>query len=380
MKLFLVFIVAFWSVTPLFSQKQNLEAKVSTKLRTSFGGEGKVMSVINSGESVRLLYIVKGGYRVEYKGKQGFVNKMHFFYSDSVEKENCAVDKIDVDLSSFERKKYKGDYSTKNYKGLSEYSYIEKQDGTRVYDGDFYFQGCANGNSLYTTIYNRLTGFLMNKEKDRNDYDKLYDRFKEDSRRMTIIGNFINGLKEGKWIYISERYNKQTNKYMPTDSTCIDYVNGKRNGLCTYVFYNIEGHKRKREEVVFVSNLVESAVVYHFEHDPVKYESFYEVFEELDESFPTGVWKEKRSDGVVYFDFDNKKTYLRNEQTGMVENEQRIGAWGVSGGMINPFKHGFGIGINQFWDNCYWDRIGDFCIGDCSGGIGVINQIDTDDF
>lgn len=263
------------------------------------------------------------------------------------------------------RKFYKGGYSTKSYTGISEYSYLEKQDGSRIYDGSFSFQG--EGKEEYVGSLAFVVGSLMNQDEEIK-IDKRIG--KTHRRRINIKGEFVNGLKEGKWIYIIERYNDQLNKYLPTDSTVTYYKKGHLNGLCTYVYYGIYSRKKiKEERVDFEFNSYTKAIVFHYNNKPVKYESNYR------DNKPLGVWIEKRNEGIYSFDFQNSIMTFLDVQTG--QKKETTMAFFSFPEEIKPFKHGFVH--SSFWkltiDDCYDERIGDLYIGDYFvEGSAVINQ------
>lgn len=263
-------------------------------------------------------------------------------------------------------KTYRGDYFTKYYVGVAEYHFFEKRDGTRVYDGFFSFQG--EGREVYVGELTRVAGTLINQKVEKEADVRIGKTYR---RRIDIKGQFINGLKEGKWIYIIERYNDRINKYLPTDSTIVFYKSGQLDGLCTYVSYGTYSqNKIKEEKVTFVSNSFNNVIVYHYNNNPVKYESHYKDNE------PTGIWVDKRSNGTYSFNFDTGNMTFLDNQTGQKKD---TGIYFFSfPSEIEPFKHGFYY--LSFWeatvDNCYADRIGALYIGDYFvQSSAIINQL-----
>lgn len=283
---------------------------------------------------------------------------------------NQADQKREVGYKGFERYVYKGDYSTGLYHGESEYSYINKNDGSRVYDGHFFFQGLSKHGEYYDSMEGRIVDYSITKEEENCNINTRNIR-SEKKKRIRVEGEFINGLKNGKWITVAEEYNLIKRKYVPVDSCLFNYNNGYLVGEQYYMHYNIVGQLRKKEIVNFVSGKALKATVYHYGYRYEKYESYYGVNKE-----PQGIWIEKRDNGIYYMDFNKGEAYLKNNQTGFIEGNKKIKGFLASPGSdIYPFEHGFW----EFYDQ----RTGAFGVGDYHSGDNyrgyrtrVINQID----
>lgn len=210
---------------------------------------------------------------------------------------------------------------------------------------------------------------MIEKKKDIDYYSSSQlsklsteERGKNNLVRIKIEGNFINGLKNGKWITIRKQYNPVDKKYVLVDSCLFNYKNGYWDGKVSYVNFSITGKLRKKEEAIYNLGQIQSATVYHYGYLYEKYESFYNAGK------PTGIWEEKRNNGVYYLKFNKDKTYLKNYQTGFIEDQKKI--YSVYTNRI-PFEHGF--------ENKHEQKIGGFWVGELNGTNArksIINQID----
>jgi len=86
---------------------------------------------------------------------------------------NCKIESFDqvnqsrkIGYNGFDRLVYKGDYSTGLYYGESEYSYINKSDESRVYDGHFFFQGLSKHGDYYDSMSGRIMKSVTKEEKN----------------------------------------------------------------------------------------------------------------------------------------------------------------------------------------------------------------------
>lgn len=291
-----------------------------------------------------------------------------------IESFNQANQSREIGYKGLDRHVYKGDYSTGLYYGESEYLYINKSDESRVYDGRFFFQGLSKHGDYYDSMNGRIMGTITKEEKSYLEKTRKLGLKTDKKKRIRVEGEFVNGLKNGRWITVAEEYNLIKGKYVPVDSCLFNYDNGYLDGEQYYVHYNIVGLLIKKEIVEFVSNKVLKATVYHHGYRCEKYDSFYNEKNE-----PSGVWMEKRDNGVYYLDFDKGRAYFKNSQTGFVEAEMKIAGAGLNRSEVNiaqyPFEHGFW----EFYDR----RTGAFGVGDYNSGDNykgyrtrVINQID----
>lgn len=294
---------------------------------------------------------------------------------------NCCINADRIDLNYLDHFIYRGDYKTAFYEGVAEYLYVNKSDGSRVYDGQFRFQGKCKYSLLFdhTSMIGRLMVFRTKEEENYYERMKISKgkRNHERVRKIKIEGRLVNGLKCGRWITVTEEYNFIKDRYVPIDSCIFNYSEGYLDGNQYYVHYNIIGQLRKKEIIKFVSNKVLNATVYHYGYRCEKYESYYN-----EDGKPKGVWIEKRDNGTYYLDFDKGEAYFKNDQTGFVEGVRPIKGFLASAGRdIHPFEHAFFE--NGSIANFYYDqRVGAFGVGDYNVGDNyrgyrtrVINQI-----
>lgn len=267
----------------------------------------------------------------------------------------------EVSSEPISRRTYKGEYPLPGYKAESQYTYLLKSDGSYVYDGDFILTGLHNLSSYIDIVdCSYLAGALDCADKDTRDEEKKYSRLWGDEyaahrRKIKIEGKFINGMREGEWLFTSQRYHVVQKKYVDSDTMRISYKHGVIHGKCYYSFHSMSGRLRKkvvsdydqnrvrRSEIQYYSNTNERIMVatYRFQGN---------------ESEPSGVWKQETDEGVIYRDFDKREKYLLNKLTG-----QKSPVYGSSLDVFEaPFKPGlfdFKLGekwnINQFTDEEY---------------------------
>lgn len=227
----------------------------------------------------------------------------------------------EVSSEPISRRTYKGEYPLPGYKAESQYTYLLKSDGSYVYDGDFILTGLHNLSSYIDIVdCSYLAGALDCADKDTRDEEKKYSRLWGDEyaahrRKIKIEGKFINGMREGEWLFTSQRYHVVQKKYVDSDTMRISYKHGVIHGKCYYSFHSMSGRLRKkvvsdydqnrvrRSEIQYYSNTNERIMVatYRFQGN---------------ESEPSGVWKQETDEGVIYRDFDKREKYLLNKFTG----------------------------------------------------------------
>lgn len=86
---------------------------------------------------------------------------------------NCCINADRIDLNYLDHFIYRGDYKTAFYEGVAEYLYVNKSDGSRVYDGQFRFQGKCKYSLLFdhTSMIGRLMVFRTKEEE--NYYERM---------------------------------------------------------------------------------------------------------------------------------------------------------------------------------------------------------------
>ena len=243
-------------------------------------------------------------------------------------------------------KTYNGRYSTDYCVGEAQYDYYSNVDGRRIYGGKFYFSGKFKAGAIPLTgetifddeLYQRI-------EKLRWENMKKYG-----GARMEIKGQYVDGLKNGKWVYVCKRYNNKTRKYIPTDSTLITYKDGFRTGECVYIGRDEYSGKIFKKEIVNIP--IDSVLIYFYQNDqPIEYKSYYRLGK------PSKTWKVQEKEFTIYFDFDNDETRYYNNQTGQYTRNRYISTENIH---FVPFKHGFGYSTYSV----YWSRIGGLTIGE----------------
>lgn len=221
------------------------------------------------------------------------------------------------------RQTYKGPYRIQEpsypgsgRKGESQYTYFVKDDGSYVYDGNF----------IYAALYPKSYVDFEFRWKLDFAADITYDEARANSRiynrhhydyptKIKIEGKFVNGMREGIWLFTVQEYNCTLEKYITQDSIRINYVHGALHGKCDYVYYSISGKLRKTAVAEYDNNrLCHSEIVYYTDTASRKMVGTYKL--EGDKSKPVGIWVQEADAGIIYHDFNTNKSEILEKTTG----------------------------------------------------------------
>ena len=200
-------------------------------------------------------------------------------------------------------KTYTGPY----HKGQATYSYIEKEDGSRVYEGAFTW-------------------------KERVEM-----------RDLTAKGNFVNGKRDGLWVFTATNISKS--KIPTTETLKVFYKDGVHAG--EYSYKAAANYSGKDAKGSFIKNdygsapegMVLTATCKDNRFDGVlkmsgtsglKWETTYDA---SGSQYKTGIWKYTNEVGTYYWDKNNNEQYLINKETGDKESRNSSG-WSVYQGSI----------------------------------------------
>ena len=200
-----------------------------------------------------------------------------------------------ISLSGQTLKTYNGPY----HGGQATYSYIEQEDGSRIYQGDFSWKQTIN---------------------DRN---------------ITAKGKFVDGKRDGLWIFTVAQ---TKSKSLPANETLrVVYVNGRHSGEYSYkasAKYTGQGASsafvrsnlvKAPEGMVLTAtckdNLFDGSLTITSK-DGEKWEAQYNASEQ---PYKIGIWKYIASNGTYFYDMATNSQYLINKETGERQDRNSSG-------------------------------------------------------
>ena len=251
---------------------------------------------------------------------------------------------------------YEGKFSTEYFEGKAKYDYNEAPDGSRIYNGQFSFEGDTKyiDDYYHYFITTHNIGECSEAEYDRNIHEKFFKKY---GKKINIYGHYVAGNKHGIWIYVIYSINPQSNKWIPTDSTTIDYSYGKIDGVCTYKKYNVKRRLLKTEEVTFSKDKVHGKSIIKYRKDDGSFETFEATF---DYGKPIGIWKSRNWEGTtMIYDCDKCETKWFNDETGQWSRQN-----GWSGGGLKSSYNHHGFTGNGLYNDYYMHRIGGLKMGE----------------
>ena len=251
---------------------------------------------------------------------------------------------------------YEGKFSTEYFVGKAKYDYYEAPDGSRIYNGQFSFEG----NTKYIdNYYHYFVTIGKDAECSEAEYDRdIHDKyFKKYGKKINMQGHYVSGNKHGLWYYVIYSINPQINKWIPTDSTIIDYSYGKIDGVCTYKKYSIRKKLLKAEEVTFRNDKAHGKSIIKYRKNDGSFETFEATF---DYGKPIGIWKSRNWEGTtMIYDCDKCETKWFNDETGQWSRQN-----GWSGGGLKSSYNHHGFTGNGLYNDYYLHRIGGLKMGE----------------
>lgn len=205
---------------------------------------------------------------------------------------------LSLSMSGQSLKTYNGPF----HGGQATYTYIEQEDGSRVYQGDFSWKQTIN------------------------------------ERDITAKGKFANGKRDGLWVFTATQ---TKNKSLPANETLrVDYVNGKHSG--EYSYKASENYSEKGATGNYIKSEITSApegmALFATCKDNLfdgtltitskggeKWEAQYNA---TASPYMTGIWKYSGKNVNCFYDRETNKQYMINLETG--EKMDKISsAWSI---------------------------------------------------